>query len=219
MTLTSGTVWSVASHGYIQDGSNAINPADSPTVYSFVNEQSDERTAQRIVTQWGKGSAFVRVVHSPKRKWDELFAAGEIYALGTICPSAWLDHSTGSGAAAARLQRVDRKEQRDGGGDRVILTYIEFDAGAESNGYAEMSIARRPREGQAQDSFVVHGVALLRTSTGIPAVEGVLGGGAADGIDDQICYDVLIDETAQHGRVMVTSLYASQLAGSFSQRV
>ena len=218
MTLTSGSVWSVASHGYIMGGA-AINPADGPTVYTYANEQDDARVASRITTRWGKGSQFMRVVHSPKLKWDDLIASGELYSLGTIIPSGWLDHSTGSGAAAARLQRVERREQPRGGGDRVVLTYIEFDAGTESDGYAETSIARRPREGEARDSFIVHGVALTRTSTGIPAVEDVLDGSAYDAISDQICYDVQIDETSQHGRVVVTSLWANRLAGSFSQRV
>lgn len=219
MTLTSGTVWSVASGGYIQSSQNAINPADSPTVYPAVHEQDDERTSRPIMTRWGKGTAYVRVVHSPKKKYDDYIASGEIYYKGTIIPSKWLAHTTGSGAAGARLQSVQRGEQRGGGGDRVVLTYVEFDAGTESNGYAEMSVARLPREGQARDSYVVHGVALLLTSSGIPAVEDVLDGSAYDAISDQICFDVQIDETSQHGRVMVTSLWANRLAGSFSQRV
>jgi len=217
MTLTAGSVWSAASYGFIMGGA-AINPADGPTVYRGVNEQSDERTARRIMTRWGTGSAFTRIVHSPKDKWDDFIASGEVYALGTIIPSAWLDHSTGSGAAAARLQVVDRKEQAHGGGDRVILTYIELDAGTEGNGYAEMSSARLPREGHYRDVMLIHGVALTRSSTGIPAAGGQLGGGTPDSIDDYICYDVRIDEVSQHGRVMVTSFYAALMAGSFSQR-
>ena len=218
MTLTSGTVTSISSFGYIQSSIGAINPADGPTVYHDVNEQSDERIARRITTRWGKGSEFIRFVHTPPLKWDEYIAAGEIYALGTIIPSTWLAHSTGSGASAARLQHVDRREQRGGGGDRVVLTYIELEAGTEANGYAEMSSARQPAEGHNRDVMLIHGVALTRSSTGIPAVGGQLGGGIADSIDDYVCYDVRIDETAQHGRVMVTSYFAALLAGGFAQR-
>jgi len=173
---------------------------------AFPPEDTTRRSRDHIVGPGWTGTIHRRVVNVGKAGMATLLDSGSL-ALGHVMPTKY-GGPGGAGVASPRLQYARAEQQTKGRGqDQVLLTYIEIDAGAESNGYAEATRTRSQDKDAHSTVFHICGIALTAASTGIPALGDFLDGDGTSKLNPKCGPPYRIDEEQHEGRVFVYSTW------------
>ena len=150
------------------------------------------------------GWAYRRIFRVPKGQVATALDDGGDLARGSVLPVKWGGVAT-SKAEDPRLQTVTGLQQRGGALDELSAVYITVDVESSST-YSECYRSRPEQRNQHEIITRTVGVALLETTTGIPAL--------GDFLDDDdsnvlgpVCADVHRDETTHFGRVFIRTTW------------
>ena len=170
-----------------------------------VSEQPDRRAQRTIDGRIYTGVAYQRVFDCPKG-YSATALAGTL-ALGTVMPTVFGGPGTND-IGAARLQDINLDQQKGGGMDRFVASYVKVNVRAGgSAGYHETEGSRKQHKTPERVMTTVYAIASGTANASIPARKSYLDSAPSTSALSAVCSDVQVDPYWQHGRVLVIANY------------
>ena len=199
-SVSLGGTGNIRAHGYRTKTSASSN---------LLQDIKEYRSEAPVTAEWGNGTQYTRVFNIPLTDYNTAIT-GDL-ALGENMQQAWMTagQTISHSIDGPKIQSVGRRKQKGGGQDEVAVTFLAVSLPSTRVGGYNETLRTYPRgKEQFEDVTVVWGIAANETVWNIPEEGDALVSGVVTPTTP-ICRSVAIDETSQHGRVIIRAEYTA----------